>query len=126
MRKIFEVLVEIPEFVAQIPKINNFPHRHYNDIFGFAKLWQADLMTMPEDHEYNYALVVCDVFSQRVFARALKDKTSESVKVAFESIFEKFPVPEQLQSDEVFKNKFTIVQTCSFFLISYRAQSLRD
>lgn len=85
----------------QIRKVNNFKRRHYSNIFGFAKLFQADLAEMPISENKKYILVMVDVFSHKIFARAMKDKSSKSVKDAFENIFKTVQTPEKLETDKV-------------------------
>lgn len=60
----------------------------------------------------RYFLVAVDVFSRKVFARGLKDKSGFAIVSAFKSIFQKLkaegmPVPRQLVSDQggEFKNR---------------------
>lgn len=103
LRRLYKVLASIPEFVMQIKRNNNFPRRHYSNIFGFGKLYQADLAQFPESESMKYVLVLVDVFSHKIFARALKDKSAKTVKSAFEDIFKTVPVPEKLETDKVTK-----------------------
>ena len=51
----------------QIRRVDNFPIRHYCDIFGFGKLFQADLTEMPPSEDKIFILL-----SHIIFARALK------------------------------------------------------
>lgn len=106
LRRIYKVLGSIPEFVMQIKKVNNFPRRHYSDVFGFGKIFQADLAEMPPSENKKYILVMVDVFSHKIFARALMDKSSKKVKEAFEDIFKTVQTPEKLETDKVMKRAY--------------------
>lgn len=48
---------------------------------------QADILFLPNDDDYRYALVVVDVGSRLVDARALKSKSADEVLDAFKSIY---------------------------------------
>ena len=48
---------------------------------------QADLLFLPSDDDYKYALVVVDVGSKMVDARPLKSKESKEIVKAFKSIY---------------------------------------
>jgi len=61
-----------------IPHMPQFENNYYN---------QADLLFLPNDDGYKYALVVVDVGSRLVDARAIKDKNANSIIKAFESIY---------------------------------------
>lgn len=72
---------------------------------NFNELWQADLSDMRTysqyNDDYNYILCVIDVFSKYAYARAMKNKKSETVKTCFESIFnEANATPTHIQSDK--------------------------
>lgn len=67
---------------------------------------QADLLFMPHDHVdghlFKYILVVVDVGTRRIDARALKNKIAEHVVEAFMDIYNKSPylnVPKQIDFD---------------------------
>ena len=62
-----------------IPHMPQFENNYYN---------QADLLFLPDDDGYKYALVVVDVGSRLVDARAIKDKSANSIIRAFKSIYD--------------------------------------
>ena len=66
-------------------KKDNMPH--YPE---FVKNWyhQADLLFLPTDNNYKYALVVVDVGSRATDARPLKTKESSEIIKAFKSIYQ--------------------------------------
>lgn len=74
----------------------NFEHRKYS-MRGIADTLQADLIEMQqfkkENRGYRYILIVIDVFSKRVYAESLKDKTANEVTKAMENIFNKVGQP---------------------------------
>ena len=55
--------------------------------------WAADLIDFSNISNYNhqkkYILIVMDVYSRYVYAEALKSKSTEDLKAAFERIFQK-------------------------------------
>lgn len=72
---------------------------------NYNELWQADLSDMKSYSQYNngfkYILCVIDVFSKYAFARAIKKKNSETIKNAFQSIFDEAKAtPTHIQSDK--------------------------
>lgn len=62
---------------------------------------QADLLFLPHDGNYKYALVVVDLGSRLTDAEPIKDKTSETVKKAFKEIYRRniLSLPEIIQVD---------------------------
>ena len=68
---------------------------------------QADLLFMPMDNKYYYALVVVDIHSRKVDAEPLTSKHSDIVLKAFEKIYKRnileFPVKITFDSGVEFK-----------------------
>lgn len=62
---------------------------------------QADLLYLPHDNGYKYALVVVDLGSRLTDAEPLKDKKAENVKAAFIKIYARgiIKMPQRLQTD---------------------------
>ena len=60
---------------------------------GIDKIWAADLVEMQKYNKWNkgikYLLMVIDVFSKYGWIVPLKDKKTESVSSAFDTIFKK-------------------------------------
>ena len=60
---------------------------------GIDKIWAADLVEMQKYRKWNkgikYLLMVIDVFSKYGWRKSLKDKKTESVSSAFDTIFKK-------------------------------------
>lgn len=54
-----------------------------------GQILQADLLFMPNDNGYKYALVVVDSGSRHIDAEPLKDKESSTVLTAFKEIFKR-------------------------------------
>jgi hypothetical protein len=48
---------------------------------------QADLLSLPEDKKYKYALVIVDCSSKKCDAQPLKSKTAVAVLEAFKTIY---------------------------------------
>ena len=84
------------------PVRKRFPRRRtYSK--GIGDLFQADLVDMSALARQNdgnrYLLTCIDVFSKRAWAIPLKTKSAESVKEAFEKIFE-YENPNMIQTDK--------------------------
>lgn len=62
---------------------------------------QADLLFLPHDGNYKYALVVVDLGSRLTDAEPIKDKSSKTVKEAFEEIYDRgiLEMPQIIQVD---------------------------
>lgn len=71
---------------------------------------QADLLYLPNDKGYEYALVVADVGTRLVDAEPIKDKTSNTVKKALNKIYRRgiLNKPERMSIDKgtEFKGNF--------------------
>lgn len=62
---------------------------------------QADLLVLPNDNGYKYALVVIDVGSRQLDAEPLQSRDSIAVKKAFNSIYKRkyISIPERIEVD---------------------------
>ena len=80
------------------PKQINFSHF---DVIVPNEVHQADLLFLPHDNGYKYALTVVDVASRYKQAEPLKTKSSTEVASAFERIYRRGPLrwPNLLQVD---------------------------
>ena len=74
------------------PITRNFRKRRVIS-YGIDKIWAADLVEIQKYSKWNkgikYLLMVIDVFSKYGWIVALKDKKTESVSLAFDTIFKK-------------------------------------
>ena len=73
--------------------------------YGVDKIWSADLVEIQKYSKWNkgvkYLLMVIDVFSKYGWIEPLKDKKTESVSLAFDTIFKKSKrKPEKLWTDK--------------------------
>lgn len=68
------------------PKNKNKPH--IQDVEKGATQ-QADLLYLPDDEGYKYALVVCDIGSRLTDAEPLKKKDAEAVLKGFKAIYKR-------------------------------------
>ena len=66
------------------------------DVEKDNQLHQADLLMLPNDKGYKYALVVVDGHSRKVDAVPLKDKTAKHTKEALEKVYERHKNTEPL------------------------------
>ena len=92
----------------QIPKkekLDDMPHfQVFKD--GFQ---QADLLFLPMDNKYNYALVVVDIHSRKCDAEPITTKSTETVVKAFQKIYKrkilKLPTSITFDSGSEFKGE---------------------
>ncbi len=80
------------------PKQINYSHF---DVTVPNEVHQADLLFLPHDHGYKYALTVVDIASRFKQAEPLKTKSASEVASAFERIYRRGPLrwPNLLQVD---------------------------
>lgn len=76
-------------------------HRPNFTIFQPNSAHQADLLFLPNDNGFKYALTVIDIASRYKEARPLKSKLSEHVAAAFSDIYNHGPLkfPQTLMTD---------------------------
>ncbi|GFQ80614.1 uncharacterized transposon-derived protein F54H12.3 [Trichonephila clavata] len=71
--------------------------------YGINELWQCDLVDLKHLGKHNngfrYLLTVIDVFSKYARVSALKMKTADAVKKAFENLFQQAK-PKNIQTDK--------------------------
>ncbi len=89
------------DFLLETRKIKKmFPRREMNS-HGFCSTWQSDVGFMFTIDSYIGFLVCVDVFSRKIFCRAIKSKTAESVQKAFLKIFRMVnDKPDVLETDQ--------------------------
>jgi len=77
----------------EIPKFQNYDPR---------VIHQADILELPNDNGYKYALVVVDIGSRRVNVTPLKSKSSKDVKAGFEKIYKSIilQMPKKIEVDD--------------------------
>ena len=96
---LYNILHSIPDYVMHIRRVKRFPRRHYN-VRGYLKEVECDLAQMFKFEGYSFFLVTIDLWSRRINARALLNKQADTVRKAFEEIFEDYGAfPETLSSD---------------------------
>lgn len=99
-KKLRNVLKSEPIYLIHKKPQRNFKRRFY-DVKFYGEVVQMDLAHMFEYENYKYFLLFVDVFSSKVFVRALKDKSSESVKKALMLILNDFKAPiTKIESDQ--------------------------
>lgn len=70
--------------------------RPHVDVFAKGYVYQADLLYLPHDGPFKYALVVVDVATHAMDAEPIRDKTNATVLKAFQKIFKRkyLPMPK--------------------------------
>lgn len=90
----------------QIPKTEKGQDMPHYQIFkdGYQ---QADLLFLPMDNKYNYALVVVDIHSRKCDAEPITTKLSETIVKAFNKIYKrnilKLPIQITFDNGKEFK-----------------------
>lgn len=89
--KLYDILKNDPLFVMHQRGKKKIARRSYIlDYYG--ELIQSDLAYMFEHETFKYFVVVYDCYSGKVFAEALKDKSSETVKTSLIKLINQFQV----------------------------------
>jgi hypothetical protein len=75
-------------------------------VFNKDDIWGADLVEMPTNvdnnvNKYKYILTIIDLYTKYAWAVPLKNKTANTVKNAFENVFNQYPdrIPKKLYTD---------------------------
>ena len=94
---------QLPEELHK-PITKNFRKRRVIS-YGIDKIWAADLVEMQKFSKWNkgvkYLLTVIDVFSKYGWIKPLKGKKTESMSLAFDTIFKKAErKPDKLWTDK--------------------------
>ena len=98
--ELLQIMHSDPDFVIETNQIKKkFPRRKMN-LHGFCALWQADLgFLFPKENFIGFLLCI-DVFSRRIFCKAIKSKTKNTIKKCFQKIFTQCnDTPDVLETD---------------------------
>ena len=92
---------------AQLHKRDTKNKKEYHKITTYAPgtSWQMDLLDMEKYSKHNkgykWILIVIDIFTRQVYAKAMKNKTAEETKKALSEIIKDAPkIPVVIQSDD--------------------------
>ena len=95
----------------KIPKKDKELNQTHFQNYEPMKVQQADILYLPEDKGYKYALVVTDIGTRLTDAKPLKSKSSTEVVKAFENIYSGniLKKPKKIESDQgtEFKGELT-------------------
>ena len=84
------------------PLRHNFQKRHVF-VRNVDDIWAVDLVDMralsSENNNYNYILMIIDVFSKYGWARPIETKSGKAIKEALEDIFEGGQFPKKIWAD---------------------------
>lgn len=94
--------MSIVEVLMQKPKKDKGVNQPHTPFFSKDLKHQADLLFMPTDSGYKYALVVADVGTRTVDAEPIKGKRSSDVLNAFKIIYKRkiLNKPKQISVDD--------------------------
>ena len=76
------------EYIKELKSLYQIPKKEKSDDMPHYQVFkdgfqQADLLFLPMDNKYNYALVVVDIHSRKCDAEPITTKTAETVVKAF-------------------------------------------
>ncbi len=96
-----DIMLTDQDFLIETRKIRKtFPRREMNS-HGFCATWQSDVGFMFPINNYIGFLICVDVFSRKIFCRAIKSKSAESIQKAFIKIFRMVnDKPDVLETDQ--------------------------
>src|ERR1700733_12883281 len=78
----------VTDKLLEVPKKDNKTNMPHFERIGPNIAQQADLLFLPDDNGYKYALVVADIGGHRLCdAEPLKNKDQQSVLKAFKAIY---------------------------------------
>lgn len=83
------------------PKKDSYINEPHIQVRGHNQTQQADLLFLPDDNGYKYALVVVDLGSRLTDAEPLKNKDADTVRDAFKTIYKRgiLKIPKRLEVD---------------------------
>ena len=96
------MLENIDSFAEQIVQRKRFPRRTYDFVHGYCSLAQADLADFSKtpSNGYNYVLVYIDVYTRKILASLLRNKSAQETRQGFQKILgELHDHPDVLQTD---------------------------
>ena len=98
--RLYRVLRQDPIYLLHKKPIRKFPRRFYYLTY-YGEVFQMDLASMFEFDGFNYFLIVVDIFTSKVYAQALKDKSSATTAVALKTLLAKFhTTPTTIECDQ--------------------------
>ncbi len=116
---LYKIFRKDPDYVLEMKTVRRkFPRRKMT-VHGVAHLWQADIAIMYPAQNFMYFLLCIDVFSRKIFCKALRTKHANSIKRAFEGIFRTTGlIPDKLETDQgtEFTGNKTFFKEKKFFL----------
>lgn len=100
LSRIYKILNEDQIYLIHKPPKRIFLRRSYV-VHNYGELCQMDIAFMFPDGEYKYFLLLVDVFSSKVFTKALKSRETNEVKSALDKIIDEFQSQiYEIQSDK--------------------------
>lgn len=88
-KRLYNILKNDHIYLIHAKPKRNYLRRKF-DLNSYGELIQSDIAYMFEYESFKYFLVIIDCFSNKIYAKALKDKTSQSVLECFKSLLAKF------------------------------------
>lgn len=98
--RLYRVLKKDSIYLMHKRPIRNFARRFYYVTY-YCEVLQMDLASMFEFDNYNYFLLIVDIFSSKIYAQALKDKSSATTAEAVKNLLSKFgATPTTIECDQ--------------------------
>jgi hypothetical protein len=113
---------ELANLYARPPKETKQDMGNLNFVFKANVEHQADLLFLPDDNGYKYALVVVDLATHLCDAEPLNSKTSKGVSEALETIYNRniLELPETLTVDAGTEFKGKVLEFLEDNNVAYR------
>jgi hypothetical protein len=97
--RILKVLSKDPIFITHQRRREKIQHRKFF-LSHVGELVQGDLGFMFSRNQFKVFLLVVDLYSHRVYTKALRNKSSKTVASALKAIFDQFKAPiEKFETD---------------------------
>ena len=87
--RVLRILSQDPIFITHQRKRQKIRHRNFF-LSSVGECVQGDLAFMFSRNDFKYIVLCVDIFSGKIFTRAIKDKFSATVAKALRSIFNEF------------------------------------
>ncbi len=100
-RKLFTIMRQDSTYVLETRQYRKRFERRPLRVYGYGKLWQADIAILFPQQGYIGFLICCDCFSHKIFCKKLKTKSASEIKEKFREIFKDANIkPETLETDK--------------------------
>jgi transposase InsO family protein len=97
--RVLRVLSQDPIFITHQRKRVKIQHRHFY-LSHVGQVVQSDIAYMFSRNQFKYFIIVVDLYSNRIYTKPLRNKSSPTVASALRTIFNQFEAPiEKFETD---------------------------